>query len=306
MRFLLPLLLLAPLAAAEPPAEDRRAILAMAGSYQVNFRFDEYAPIAKGYELKEGFYEADATELVEVVEDEPGRIVLQHLLVVTDKEDKQHVIKHWAQVWTWQDTTLLDYAGTTEDPLWKKRELDAETVAGTWSQLVTQVDDTPRYEGYGRWTHQLGESSWESSTTRRPLPRREYTKRDDYDYLLVTNRHTLTTDGWVHYQDNRKVVDREDETPHILCMERGLNTYTKTDADDTLAASEWWKKHGEFWNGVRRFWSDAADEAPATFTYTTYSESADDGLSGTLERLQDEAPDDTTVATALQPFVIAR
>lgn len=306
MRIALVTLILAPALAAEPPAEDRSAILAMAGSYDVNFRFDEYAPLAGGYELKEKFYEASASELIEVVEDSPGRIVLQHLLVVSDKESgEDHVIKHWAQIWTWEDPLVLDYRGTTEDPMWEKRELDPETVAGTWSQLVTQVDDTPRYEGFGRWTHELGESSWESSPTRRPLPRREYTKRDDYDYLLVTNRHTLTTDGWVHYQDNRKVVDREDVEPHALCMERGLNRYSKTDAERTLAASEWWKEHGEFWNGVRRFWSQAADSAPESFTYTTYR--GGEGLSGTLERLQDESPtDESTIASALEPFVIAR
>ena len=34
--------------------------------------------------------------------------------------------------------------------------------------------------------------------TWRPLPRREYTRRSDYNALDVVNRHTIVRGGWTH------------------------------------------------------------------------------------------------------------
>lgn len=302
---LLPLLLALPALAGEPPAEDRAAILAMAGTHSVTFHFEETTAIAEGYTLRSKPYDEDATEVIVVVEDTPARITLQNLLVVPDrKQGGTRVIKHWAQVWTWEDRQLLDYMGEDGDHLWRKVELSPEQAAGTWSQLVTQVDDTPRYEGYGRWTHQRGESSWESAPTRRPLPRREYSKRDDYDYLLVTNRHTLTPGGWIHLQDNRKVVDRDGEPARVLCLESGLNTYTRSESPDAHAALDWWKEHGAFWNGVREFWIESGEAAPSRFTYTTFTN--DEPLSKLIGRLEKQPPAPAEVAAALRPYVVAQ
>ena len=276
----------------------------MAGTYEIDFHFRETVAIAPDYEIKPKPYDASATEIVVVVEDTPERIILQHLLVVNSEEDEPRVIKHWGQVWTWQDTHILDYSGEDGIHEWKTVTLSAEEAAGTWSQLVTQTDDTPRYEGYGRWIHQRGESYWESSLTRRPLPRREYTKRDDYDYLLVTNRQALTKDGWVHMQDNRKVVDRGDEPSKVLTYEIGLNTYTVSDSEHAAMALNWWKKHGPFWDDVRDFWLQASDAAPAEFSYTTYKDGK--SLSQLIKRLADEHTADADVSQALRPFVIAK
>jgi len=292
------------LAAAAPPAEDREAILAMAGTFEVDFHFEETVAVAPDYECRDKPYQASATEVVRVVDDQPQRITLQHLLLVSGDEDEQtRVIKHWAQVWTWQDRELLDYAGVEGDDDWKCVDLSAEQAAGTWSQLVTSVDDTPRYEGYGRWIHHGGESSWSSSPTRRPLPRREYTKRDDYDYLLVTNRHTITPDGWVHFQDNRKVVDRG-EGKTVLCYETGLNRYRRNDSARAEVAHQWWEANGAFWDGVREFWVAAGEDAPNRFRPTPWTDGK--GLSEVLDRLEEESADATAIARALEPYADAR
>lgn len=290
--------------AAEPPAQDRQAILAMAGTHAVTFEFQETAAIAPHYKAKTKPYKETATEVVIVVEDSPERIALQNLLVVPGKEGKPQVIKHWAQIWTWQDTELLDYCGSEEDHLWNKVSLPAEQAAGTWSQLVTNIDDTPRYEGYGKWTHENGESSWQSGPTRRPLPRREYSTRDDYDYLIVTNRHTLTTGGWIHDQDNRKVVDRDGEGKQVLCFETGLNTYTRTESPEAEIALAWWKENQAFWNGVRNFWLQSGEEASASFTYSTHQNG--EGLTKLIERLEKEKPAPEAVASALQAYVVSK
>ena len=95
--------------------------------------------------------------MVAIAEDAPARIVLQHLLVV-EAEGVSQVIEHWSQVWTWQDTRILDYAGSDGVDVWQRHTVATEQASGCWSQLVTSVDDTPRYESPGTWVHELGES----------------------------------------------------------------------------------------------------------------------------------------------------
>lgn len=295
------LLASATLALAAPPEQDRQAILKMAGDFKVTFDFEETYPIAPGYKPLSKPYHEEAIEVVTVAEDTPERITLQHLLVVGDA-DKSRVIKHWAQVWTWQDTRILDYAGSDGADVWERHSVSADEAKGQWSQLVTSVDDTPRYESLGKWTHEFGESSWISQPTRRPLPRREYEARDDYDYLIVTNRHTLTPTGWVHAQDNRKVVDR-DGKKFVLSRETGLNQYNRTDDALAAKASEWWKENATVWNSIRNFWIDAGQQPGARFSF----ELKNDGmtLKKKFDELETTKPAPEAVVQALTPYLSA-
>jgi hypothetical protein len=287
------------LALAAPPEQDRQAILKMAGKFKVTFDFEETYPIAPDYKPLSKPYHEEAIEVVTIAEDTPERITLQHLLVVGSAE-KSRVIKHWAQVWTWQDTRILDYAGSDGVDAWERDTATAEEAKGQWSQLVTSVDDTPRYESLGNWTHELGESSWVSQPTRRPLPRREYEARDDYDYLIVTNRHTLTPTGWIHAQDNKKVVDR-DGKKFVLSRETGLNQYNHTDDKLANKATEWWAEHATVWNSIRNFWIDAGEQPGAKFTYQTTTGGI--GLSKKFNELEKNKPDAEAVIQALAPYL---
>jgi len=40
-------------------------------------------------------------------------------------------------------------------------------------------------------------STWHSENTWWPLPRREFSVRNDYNVLSGSNRHTITPTGWV-------------------------------------------------------------------------------------------------------------
>ena len=184
---------------ATPPEADRAAILKMAGTFDVTFAFTEDAALAPGYKTVSKPYTENALEVVIVAEDTPERVILQHLLVVENPKDKSDVvIKHWAQVWTWEDTEMLDYSGKDGIDNWNRISISEKNADGKWTQLVTSVDDTPRYEGAGTWKHTHGISTWTGTDTRRPLPRREYTKRDDYDYLLApTPRRSPQTAGCI-------------------------------------------------------------------------------------------------------------
>ena len=240
-----------PLILCEAPAQDlkkyqkdREAILAMAGEFEVDFQFMETVAIDKDYELKKPYLE-DAAEVVFVVEDSSDRIVLQHVLWV---ESYDRVVKHWKQEWKYEDQVMYEFVGNLS---WHRRELSREQVRGTWSQKVSQVDDSPRYESYGKWVHHGGLSSWQGNQTRRPLPRREYTKRKDYDIFQAVNRHTLTPSGWVHEQDNYKQVSSSGQ---VLCREVGLNQYFRSTEVDFSEVKKYWGTNAEYWSGVSAMW----------------------------------------------------
>ena len=227
---------------------DRAAILEMAGSYTVAFHFKETVSFQAGYELKPA-YDSSATEIVVVVEDSPDKIVLQHVL-----KTRKGIIKHWRQDWEFENRRLLEFHGANR---WKNRELTPEEAQGSWTQRVFQVDDSPRYEAVGRWNHQGNLSQWESTLTQRPLPRREYTQRDDYNILVAKNRQALTLTGWVHEQDNSKLRRLEDGD-HIIAREFGLNRYDRIAPEKCAEARDWWEKHRHFWADVRAVWNQLA------------------------------------------------
>lgn len=230
----------------QPFEQDRRAILAMAGEFNVGFHFRETLSLKPDYTVNAAPYEEQAKEIVKVVEDSGRKIVLQHLLQVGPA-----VVKHWAQIWTYEDTEILEFDGSR---VWHTRVFPAEQVRGTWSQRVTQVDDSPRYEGFAKWQHHGGISEW-TATANRPLPRREQTKRKDYDLLVVTNRHTITHEGWFHEQDNTKWIKRAGQN-RPLCREIGYNPYRRIVGHDFSKANAYWEKTAPLWKDIRQVWDE--------------------------------------------------
>ncbi len=231
---------------------DRAAILAMAGEYQVAFSFRETVPLHDGYKLKDEKL-SGGNEVVRVIADDGDFISLQHILLVGPDSDV--VVKHWRQDWIYEPTEVWDFVGRNT---WTIRPLSRGERAGKWAQLVYQVDDGPRYAGVAEWVHENGTSSWTSPASWRPLPRRDATTRDDYDVIVAVNRHALTPDGWVHEQDNSKLV--LDDEPHYLVREVGVNTYNRADNYDPAPADDYWEATAAFWEAIRAEWARIARE----------------------------------------------
>lgn len=231
---------------------DRRAILAMAGEFRVNFTFEETIAFVSGYTPLES-KRSGAFELVELIEDRGDFISLQHILVMGDAEEPQ-VIKHWRQDWQYQPAQVLRYRG---EQRWVPEAVDAERARGAWSQTVYEVDDAPRYGGLGRWRHSDGETVWESDYGWRPLPRREYTTREDYQLMGAINRHVLSADGWAHEQINTKLIVDSEGVTRPLVREQGLNTYRRIDDHDFSAGREYWQKTKAYWARVRALFDGA-------------------------------------------------
>lgn len=282
------------LIASERPAhfkQDRQAILAMAGDYKVTFDFTETVSFVEGYQLKAPKL-SGGHESVRVIEDRGDFISLQHLLVV-GPEDAPFVVKHWRQDWSYEPARILVFIGGNA---WEWRDVPAEERAGAWSQTVYQVDDAPRYGAVGRWTYEDGVTQWEPPTEWRPLPRRDMTTRDDYHAVDAVNRHVLTPQGWVHEQDNSKLILSGE--PQIIAREVGVNTYRRFDDYSVETAEAYWKATEEFWAGVRDEWNAIeAENTRFAITIQGETEALYNPLLGLAGKVQEK---ETTVDAAIE------
>lgn len=231
---------------------DREAIKSMCGCYEVTFNFAETFNYSS-----DSLYNPSKTKLdkglewAQLVSDGEDKISIQHLLQVGNPSDPQ-IVKHWRQDWLYENQELYTY---NADNRWSFQMMSEDEVDGQWTQKVFQVDDSPRYEGSATWVHVDGKSFWEN-TTPAPLARREYTTRSDYNLMIRGNRHEITEFGWVHDQDNLKVIREAGEEDVILAKEKGYNTYVRVADDRCEAAALWWKEHQDKWAVVRAKWED--------------------------------------------------
>tara|TARA_B110000467_G_C18226397_1_gene426077 strand:- start:138 stop:1040 length:903 start_codon:yes stop_codon:yes gene_type:complete len=232
--------------------QDADAIKKMCGCYDVTYNFAETFNYSKDllYKPSENKF-TKGLEWAGLIIDEDDKISLQHILQVGNPAEPM-VVKHWRQDWLFENRTF--YMFNTENRWTYKKKKKVE-VKGQWTQKVYQVDDSPRYEGSGSWVHVDGKSYWEN-TTPAPLPRREYTKRSDYNLTMRSNRQEITDYGWVHDQDNKKIIRETGKEDFVIAEEKGYNTYVKVDDSLCEVASKWWKDYNDKWAIVRSKWDE--------------------------------------------------
>ena len=282
-----------PIAAEQAAAsfeQDRADILAMAGNFRVRFDMQEttrwdasYTPIDPKI--------SGGNEVVRVIEDTGRKIVLQHMLVA-EHEGQTFVIKHWRQDWEYEPERVLVYADRNQ---WEWEEVPERMRTGRWSQTVWQVDDSPRYGGWGQFESQAGVRRWRSNWTWRPLARRDATRNPVYDRYYAINRHQTTPEGWIHWQDNTKMALRGGEVVPIV-QEYVLNTYTRSDDYNVQAADDYWAATSGYWAAIRAQWDLVAERNGGI----GIEEEAETGtvISGRLLELADEVQAGTTTQAA--------
>ena len=232
--------------------QDLEAIKKMCGCFEVTFNFAETFNYSEDSLYKPSKTKVEkALEWAQLIEDKDDKVSIQHLLLVGNPASP-HIVKHWRQDWLYENTDLYAYNANN---VWNYQELPNDEVDGQWTQKVYQVDDSPRYEGSATWVHVDGKSYWEN-TTNAPLPRREYTTRSDYNLTVRGNRQEITETGWVHDQDNEKVIRSEGKEDVILAKEKGYNTYVRVPDSRCAAAAEWWSENDEKWALVRSKWDE--------------------------------------------------
>lgn len=232
--------------------QDVEAIKKMCGCYEVTFNFAETFNYAEDSLYRPSKNKTDkGLEWVQLVAEEKNKLSMQHLLQVGNPS-KPYIVKHWRQDWIYENQDFYKYNG---DNAWHYQQEPKANVKGQWTQKVFQVDDSPRYEGSATWVHIDGKSFWEN-TTDAPLPRREYTTRSDYNVTVRGNRHEITPEGWIHDQNNDKVVREAGKKDILLAKEKGYNVYKRVDDSRCKAAADWWKEHEGKWAMVRAKWDE--------------------------------------------------
>ena len=230
---------------------DKDAIKKMCGCFEVTFNFAETFKYSKNDEYSPSKnYSTSGLEWAQLVKDSKNNIIIQHILLVGNPT-KPYVMKHWRQDWFYENKDFYIYDSNNK---WTYKKKNKTQVKGQWTQKVYQVDDSPRYEGSSSWVHIDGKSFWEN-TTSAPLPRREYSKRNDYNVLLRGNRQEITKKGWVHDQDNFKIIREKGKKDEIIAMEKGINNYLRVNEKKCQAAKEWWEKNSKKWSHVRNSWN---------------------------------------------------
>jgi hypothetical protein len=237
---------------------DRNAIRAMAGTYRVTFDFLEIVPFA-AQDKPNPPYQSWGTEKIYIDSDDGKTISLVHILEMRIIQQdgsisEPMVTKHWRQDWQYQPENIVEYRGHDR---WERRKLPASESSGAWSQTVYQVDESPRYASVGRWQHSDSFSTWLSGETWRPLPRREWSVRDDYHALIGTNRHTIEAAGWVQEENNLKavLVDPRGPAASYKAREYGVARYERIRDADFAAADQYYARTRQFWDQVRDDWA---------------------------------------------------
>jgi len=291
---------------------DRRAILAMAGEYRTSFDFLEVAGYTADYAPPRP-YRSWGTEKVYVVADRGDFISLQHVLVMRiagadGAAGEAIVTRHWRQDWQYEPATVLHYLGHDR---WQAVAVPAEERRGAWAQTVWQVDDSPRYGDVARWQHYANYSAWASADGWRPLPRREFSTRDDYDLLVGANRHVILPNGWLHEQHNNKVrLDAADGLAEgtVVAREIGLNRYERITGYDFTPGDRYVQRTAPLWAAVTARWAELV--APGTVLTLRGAPDKDQlfvplfGYAEELAAAQD-APDPATVAARARALVDA-
>ena len=227
--------------------QDKKAIDKLCGCFEVSFKYAETFSPNPDYKFHDREEIGGTAELALLIEVTDTKIVIQHLLVVNPKV----IVKHWREEWTYENPVIWKYKG---DRTWVKEIVPAEAVKGKWTQTVWEVADEPRYQGFSQFVNLDGRIVWQN-TTDAPLPRREYSVRSDYNVLKRTNRMNITDSGYLHEQDNQKII-RSETGDKLLAEEKGWNTYKKIDEKECGAAKAYWEINKDYWGRVRQVWAD--------------------------------------------------
>ena len=244
-------------------AETKKYVESLCGCFNVEFKYAETFSPDEEYKFHEREGLNGGTELTFPVEVSDNKIVMQHLLIVSEGM----IVKHWREDWTYENPEQWKFKG---DNVWEKVRLPQEQVKGKWTQSVWEVSDAPRYQGAAEWVTLDGKTFWQN-TTDAPLPRREYSTRNDYNILKRTNRLVLNDNGYVHEQDNEKII-RKDGVDRLLVEEKGKNTYVRVDDKNCDAGRAYWKNTQAYWTKVRQAW----EQYLAVHSTVTLKNSVDD------------------------------
>ena len=234
--------------------KDIESIKNLCGCFEVDFKYKETFSHKKNYIVNDA-YETSALEWVSYEPQIDGTIKLQHILII----DSSMIIKHWREDWLYENNDIYQY---DKNYKWKKTTLSPEKTKGTRTHKVYEVDDRPQYDGVATFAYFDGNTLWQS-TVDAPLPRREYSKRTDYNVMNRGNRLYINSNGFMHEQDNKKIKRSDNVADTLIAEEKGYNIYKKIDENKCKSGIDWWQKNKIFWLDVRTVWNELLPSLPS-------------------------------------------
>ncbi len=232
---------------------DRRVILSMPGNYQVNFSITETIGYQHGY-ARNAPWSGARFETVILIEDTGSKISLQHIL----QTENGTPIKHRRQDWIHESTGHWHYTGAQRFEL---RQRNHEDVPGSWTQLVYEADEAPHYSSSGYWSYDNGTVSWISQASLRPVSRWEPTLHPGNQLISTMHRYTITPQGWVHEEDNLKLIRPENDPSGVrdlpLVRTSGFTEYRRIVGLNFSPAQTYWLETASFWQATRTRWQKA-------------------------------------------------
>ena len=236
--------------------KDVETIKSMCGCYEVTFKFAETFNYSKDSTYTPSKNKiAYAVEWIDLTYIDKNNLIIQHILQM-GKDSNAYIMKHWRQDWNYQNREFLIY---DHNNIWNKLEANYNSTKGQWTQKVFQVDDSPRYEGSASWAYIDDKIFWENNVDA-PLPRRERSIRSDYNVLNRGNRIEITNEGWIHKQNNQKILRSDTSNDVLIASEYGINSYVKINNERCKYAKIWWNKKSEKWKIVRKEWELVFDQ----------------------------------------------
>tara|TARA_B100000795_G_scaffold201443_1_gene155248 strand:+ start:1306 stop:2202 length:897 start_codon:yes stop_codon:yes gene_type:complete len=236
--------------------KDVETIKSMCGCYEVTFKFAETFNYSKDSTYTPSKNKiAYAVEWIDLTYIDKNNLIIQHILQM-GKDSNAYIMKHWRQDWNYQNREFLIY---DHNNIWNKLEANYNSTKGQWTQKVFQVDDSPRYEGSASWAYIDDKIFWENNVDA-PLPRRERSIRSDYNVLNRGNRIEITNEGWIHKQNNQKILRTDTANDVSIASEYGINSYVKINNERCKYAKIWWNKKSEKWKIVRKEWELVFDQ----------------------------------------------
>ena len=230
--------------------KDVEAIKSMCGCYEVTFKFAETFNYSKDSTYTPSKNKiAYAVEWIDLTYIDKNNLIIQHILQM-GKDSNAYIMKHWRQDWNYQNREFLIY---DHNNIWNKLEANYNSTKRQWTQKVFQVDDSPRYEGSASWAYIDDKIFWENNVDA-PLPRRERSIRSDNNVLNRGNRIEITNEGWIHKQNNQKILRSDTANDVLIASEYGINSYVKINNERCKYAKIWWNKKSEKWKIVRKEW----------------------------------------------------
>ena len=81
---------------------------------------------------------------------------------------------------------------------------------------------------------------------------------DDYDVMIGTNIQTITPTGWVHEQNNKKVITANQA---VLAKEIGIARYERIKDFDWQVGFDYWAETSDYWKRVRNVINNKLDNS---------------------------------------------